>query len=95
MCHNFNMCITCFLIYSDDPYKFGNGNVSCPYCRACNGFAYWSVLDKYSKRENMWKSFKDIDFSFVITNIINSGSRVVDDSDDSDDDGPPPLEEAS
>ncbi len=93
MCHNFNMCVPCFLIYSDDPRKFGNGKVSCPYCRAPNGFAYWSVLDKYNKRENMWKTFVNIDFTNTIANIGNNNitNRVV----WSDNDSPPPLEEAS
>ncbi len=73
MCQNFNMCVPCFLIYSDDPRKFGNGNVSCPYCRAPNGFAYWSILDKYNKRENMWKAANNMDFTNCLnfTNLTN------------------------
>lgn len=40
MCKNFNMCIKCFLIYTDK-------NTDCPYCRVKNGFAYWDIIYKH------------------------------------------------
>ncbi len=60
MCHNFSICMPCFdaFISRQGPIEYYGMcprglSVQCPYCRAHNGFAYWSVIFRNAKPSPM------------------------------------------